>query len=157
MSRAFVKESDAAAIELPDRPVSHHPNLVTPAGLAAIEREVAHYAKAQAAALAAADKAAVAAAQRELRYWGARRATAQLVEPPADTSKVQFGATVTLRRQDGRGPGRTQIFRIVGEDEAEPSNGTLSHVSPLARALFGKAVGDSVEIAGDEVEILAVA
>jgi hypothetical protein len=39
--------------------------------------------------------------------------------------------TVTLRRDDGG----EQSFRIVGEDEADPSRGTLSHLSPLARAL----------------------
>ena len=157
MSRAFVKESDAEAIELPDRPISPHPNLVTPAGLEAIERELARYQEAHAAAVAAADKAAIAAAQRELRYWSARRASAQVIDPPADASRVQFGATVTIRRQNGReAKARTQTFRIVGEDEANPSQGTLSHVSPLARALYGKAVGDSVEIAGGEAEILAI-
>ena len=65
---------------------------------------------------------------------------------------MQFGATVALRRDDGR----TQTFHIVGEDEAEPARGTISHVSPLARALFGKAAGDVVEVAGGEVEILAI-
>jgi transcription elongation GreA/GreB family factor len=59
---------------------------------------------------------------------------------------------VTVRRDDGR----EQIFRIVGEDEAEPSKGTLSHVSPLARALFGKAVGDAAEVGGGAVEILRI-
>lgn len=65
---------------------------------------------------------------------------------------MHFGATVTVRRDDGR----TQTFRIVGEDEAEPARGTLSHVSPLARALFGKTVGDTVGVAGGEAEILAI-
>lgn len=86
MSRAFVKESDADPVELPDRPVSAHPNLVTTDGLAAIERETARFESAYAAAIAAADKAAMAAAQRELRYWRARRASAQAIEPPADHS-----------------------------------------------------------------------
>ncbi len=86
---------------------------------------------------------------------GRGRASAQLIAPPADKSKVHFGATVTVRRQNGNDPaGRTQTFRIVGEDEAEPSRGTLSHVSPLARALFGKAVGDTV--AGGAAEILRI-
>jgi len=152
MSRAFVKESDADTIELPDRPVSAHSNLVTAEGLAAIERELARHDAAHAAAVAAADKSAIAAAQRELRYWTARRTTAQVIAPPADKSRVHFGATVTVRRDDGR----RQTFRIVGEDEADPARGTLSHVSPLARALFGKTVGDSVELAGGEVEILAI-
>lgn len=152
MSRAFVKESDAEPIELPERPVSAHPNFVTPEGLAAIERELARLHAVHAAAMAADDKAAIATALRDLRYFTARRASAQVIEPPADKTKVHFGATVTVRRADGR----QQTFRIVGEDEAEPARGTLSHVSPLARALFGKAVGDTVEVAGGEAEILAI-
>ena len=153
MSRAFVKETDDATIELPERPVSPHPNLVTAAGLAALDREIERLTAAHATALASDDKAAAAAAARDLRYFNARRASAQIVEPAADRSTVQFGATVTVRR-DGA---RQQTFRIVGEDEAEPSRGTLSHASPLARALFGKAVGDIVEIAGGEAEILRIA
>jgi transcription elongation GreA/GreB family factor len=163
MSRAFIKESDADAIELPDRPVSEHPNFVTAAGLAAIERELARLDAAHTAAVAAGDKAAIAAVRRDLRYWTARRASAQVIErrgqpdssPQAGEQTddaMQFGATVTLRREDGR----MQTFRIVGEDEAEPARGTLSHVSPLARALFGKKVGDTVEVAGGEAEILAI-
>ncbi len=52
---------------------------------------------------------------------------------------------------------RRQTYRIVGEDEADPAKGTLSYVSPLARALMGKAVGDVVRMPnGDEVEIVAI-
>jgi transcription elongation GreA/GreB family factor len=56
-----------------------------------------------------------------------------------------------------RGDGRRQTFRIVGEDEADPARGTLSHVSPLARALFGKQVGDAIEVARSEAEIVEIA
>ena len=88
-----------------------------------------------------------------MRYWTARRATAQLVPAPSDRSKVHFGSTVTIVRNDGR----RQTFRIVGEDEADPAHGTLSHVSPLARALFGKQVGDTIEVAQKEAEIVEIA
>jgi transcription elongation GreA/GreB family factor len=152
MSRAFVKETDADTIDLPDRPVSPQPNFVTAEGFAEIERELEQLDAAHRAAVASGDKAATAAVQRELRYWTARRASAQVVEQTADKSTVHFGATVTVRRDDGR----TQSFRIVGEDEAEPSRGTLSHVAPLARALYGKTVGDTVEVAGGAAEILAI-
>ena len=151
MSRAFVRETDDI-VALPDRPISPHPNFVTPQGLTAIEHEIESCNTAHAAAVAQSDKAAIAAAQRELRYWTARRASAQVVPVPADKSKVYFGAVVSVRRGDGR----TQSYRIVGEDQAEPSRGTLSHVSPLARALFGKAVGDAVEFAGGDAEILDI-
>ena len=72
--------------------------------------------------------------------------------PPPDNAEVRFGAVVTIRREDGR----EQTFRLVGEDEADPAKGTLSYVSPLARALSGKSVGDAVEVAGGGAEIIAI-
>jgi transcription elongation GreA/GreB family factor len=53
------------------------------------------------------------------------------VRPAGSAGQTSFGTTVTLRRNDGR----EQSFRIVGEDEADPSRGTVSYVSPLARAV----------------------
>jgi transcription elongation GreA/GreB family factor len=153
MSRAFVKDLEDAVEELPDRPISPHSNLVTPEGLAHIEAEVARLQQEHAAAHDANDRAALARAARDLRYWTARRASAQLVTAPSDRSKVHFGATVSIVRDDGR----RQTFRIVGEDEADPAHGTLSHVSPLARALFGKEAGDTVEVANSQAEIVEIA
>ncbi len=151
MSRAFVKEDAGGDEALPDRPVSTHPNYVTPEGLALIDAELARL---HAAAVEAGDdRAARAAVERDLRYWRARRANAEVVPPPADTTTVRFGSTVTIVRDDGR----QQVWRIVGEDEADPKEGTLSHVSPLARALIGKAVGDTVPIADGEAEIVGIA
>jgi seryl-tRNA(Sec) selenium transferase len=95
MSRAFVKEVEYEINDLPDRPVSTHPNYVTAEGLAAIERTLSRFEAANKAAIAKNDRTAMAATQRELRYWIARRSTAKVVEPTADKSKVQFGATVT--------------------------------------------------------------
>ena len=83
-----------------------------------------------------------------LRYWTARRATAQVVNPPAAPSEVAFGTTVTIARDDGR----RQTWRIVGEDEADPTRGTLSYVSPVARALIGKRVGDVVRAGNAELK-----
>ncbi|HZD27937.1 MAG TPA: transcription elongation factor GreA [Xanthobacteraceae bacterium] len=153
MSRAFVKNLDDTVEELPDRPISSHPNLVTAEGLARIEAEVARLQQEHAAAHAANDRTALARAARDLRYWTARRASAQLVPAPSDRGKVHFGATVTIVRDDGR----RQTFHIVGEDEADPAHGTLSHVSPLARALFGKQVGDTVVVAKSQAEIVEIA
>jgi transcription elongation GreA/GreB family factor len=86
------------------------------------------------------DRASITAAARDLRYWNARRATARVVSYTGDAGQVRFGAVVTIVREDGR----EQTFRIVGEDEADPSQGSISHISPLARSLFGKRVGDVV-------------
>ena len=153
MSRAFVKETDAdAALDLPDRPVSEHPNDVTAEGLAQIEAAYAAAQSAHAEAEVAGDRAAMAQAARDIRYWNARRATAHVVPDPEDTTEIRFGSTVTIVRNDGR----QQTFRIVGEDEAEPSRGTLSHASPLARALFGKKIGDVVPAGHGEAEIVAI-
>jgi transcription elongation GreA/GreB family factor len=154
MSRAFVKEQDGADVgeDLPERPVSQHPNYVTAHGLALIEAELERLHADHAAAQASENRLALAKAARDLRYWTSRRATAQVIPAPDDATAVHFGSTVTLSRDDGR----TQTFRIVGEDEADPSTGTLSHVSPLARALFGKKVGDVVRAGQAEVEIVAI-
>jgi len=107
MSRAVIKEVEPKAIELPDRSVSSHPNLVTAKGLAAIERTLSRFEEVNKAAIAKNDRLAIAATQRELRYWKARRPVAAVIEPSADKSKVHFGATVTVGRDDGR----TRTFR----------------------------------------------
>ena len=157
MSVAFTREEDleATAADLPDRPISPHPNLVTPEGLAKIETALAAaraaYSAAQAHGSIEADRTAMARATRDLRYWSARRATAQLIETPAD-GRVRFGGSVTIEREDGR----RQTWRITGEDEADPAAGSVSHVSPLARAVIGKRVGDEAVVAGQTVEIVAV-
>jgi transcription elongation GreA/GreB family factor len=158
MAVAFTREEDyeSQAADLPDRPVSPHPNLVTATGLAAIEAELAAaraaYSAAQAEGGVSTDRTAMARATRDLRYWSARRASAQLTEPPAQPDKVQFGRIVEFERDDGR----RQTYRIVGEDEADPANGSVSYVSPLARALLNKAVGEVALVNGAEIEVIGV-
>ncbi|MDI6624177.1 MAG: transcription elongation factor GreA [Brevundimonas sp.] len=157
MSVAFTREEDleATAADLPDRPISPHPNLVTLEGLAAIEAALAAaraaYNAAQSKGSIEADRTAMARATRDLRYWSARRASAQLVETISD-GRVRFGGSVVIEREDGR----RQTWRITGEDEADPAAGSVSHVSPLAVALIGKRVGDEATVAGQTVEIVAV-
>src|ERR1700759_453619 len=115
MAVAFTREEDyeSRAADLPDRPISAHPNLVTASGLAAIEAELAAaraaYAAAQAEGGVSTDRTAMARATRDLRYWAARRGSAQLTEPEPEDGKVQFGRTVEIEREDGR----RQAFRIT--------------------------------------------
>ena len=91
------------------------------------------------------DDPARTAAARDLRYWRARRASAEVVPDPAGTpDEVAFGSVVKVRRGDKS----TATYRIVGEDEADPREGLLSYTSPLAQALLGAAVGDEVEVGG---------
>jgi transcription elongation GreA/GreB family factor len=71
---------------------------------------------------------------------------------PASAESVAFGSTVTFNRADGR----VQKYRIVGEDEAEPKAGSISYVSPVAKLLMGKSVGDVVGTGAQELEIVAI-
>ncbi|MFC0219634.1 transcription elongation factor GreA [Pseudochelatococcus lubricantis] len=57
--------------------------------------------------------------------------------------KIKFGATVKLIDEDTE---QEKVYQIVGEPEANVSLGKVSIASPIARALIGKAVGDSVEV-----------
>ncbi|PPC86399.1 MAG: transcription elongation factor [Hyphomicrobium sp.] len=154
MSRAFVREPDGtdAFEELPDKLISQHRNLVTSEGLQLIETEVARLEAAHANAQAANDRGEIARVARDLRYWTQRRLTAELAPQPSDLETVQFDSKVTIVRDDGR----RMTYRIVGEDEADPSKGTLSYVAPLAQALLGKSVGDGVHVGSADVEIVAI-
>ena len=158
MSVAFTKEGDtenAAAIDLPDRPISPHPNIVTPHGLAQLEAAVARarlaYTANQVSEAQEGDRRALARAARDLRYFAARLASAQVVMPKAGAI-VRFGSRVTIERADGR----RQTLQLVGEDEADPAAGTISYVAPLARALLGKERGDIAPVADAEVEIVDI-
>jgi transcription elongation GreA/GreB family factor len=152
VSRAFVNETENDTAGLPDRPISPHRNLVTETGLAGIEAALDRFETAHRAAADNGDREAAGITLRELRSWRARRASAEVVRPSEDKSKASFGMTVTLRRDDGR----EQIFKIVGEDEADPSRGTVSYVSPLARAVLTHASGERVVFATSEALILDV-
>ena len=52
--------------------------------------------------------------------------------------------------------GASQVFRLVGEDEADAAQGLLSWVSPLAQALLGREVGDAVAFQGAPAEIVSI-
>lgn len=160
MSVAFTKEDSAETASetmLPDRPISDAPNLVTPEGLAALERQLEDARAAYEAANAVEDinerRRQAANPLRDLRYFSERVRTAQLMPKPEGKDVVAFGSTVTFSRDDGR----VQTYRIVGEDEAEPKSGSISYVSPIARALVGKGVGDLVTVGEQELEITAIA
>lgn len=154
MSRAFVKERDDLPPDAPpELQVSAHPNLVTPRGLSLIERKLFELNETLAASP---DAAAKARLLRDLRYWTQRRASARLVEHNARDNEVAFGSEVTIRRHNGP----PETWQIVGEDEADPSHGRISHTSPIAAALIGARAGETVEVEGRkpplELEILAV-
>jgi transcription elongation factor GreA len=81
---------------------------------------------------------------------------AEVIEPPRDGNRITFGSTVLLRNADGR----DVRYQIVGSDEADPASGRISILSPIARTLIGKEVGDEVKAqapgGAKTFEILAV-
>ena len=160
MSVAFTKEDSAETASetlLPDRPLSPHPNLVTEAGLKALEFQLHEAREAYETAQKIEDvnerRRQAASPLRDARYFAARVRTAQVIASPTSTDSVAFGSTVTFRRDDGR----VQTYRIVGEDEADPKAGSISFVSPVATLLMGRAVGDVVGASDKELEIIAIA
>jgi transcription elongation GreA/GreB family factor len=160
LSVAFTKEESAetaSETQLPDRPISTHANLVTEAGLKALELQLRQAREAYEATQQIEDvnerRRQAAVPSRDMRYFSARVRTAQVVADPVTNDVVTFGSTVTFSRGDGR----VQTYRIVGEDEADPKAGSISFVSPVARSIMGKAVGDVVGSGPQEIEIVAIA
>lgn len=164
MSRGFVREDDLelAGTDLPERPISELPNYVTPNGLTQLkeienslldERELLAQKKEDPTAVQR-----LAMVDRDLRYVQARLEQAILVEVPKDQAPttVVFGTTVTVEDDEGE----QHHFQIVGEDEADIALNTVSYASPLAKALIGHKVGDSVRWkrpAGDlNLEIMTI-
>lgn len=154
MSRAFTREddSDNAIADIGERPISQHRNLVTGAGLAAIDKAVADLREDLARAEAEGNREKIALVSRDMRYWNARRETAELSVPEPDSKVVRFGMTVTIEDDEGA----KKTWHIVGEDEADAASGSISHVSPMALALFGKAVGEVATVNGKDWEIVAI-
>lgn len=153
MSRAFVKELDGKAGEdLPELALSPHRNLVTASGLEQIETTLRRLETDLAAARTADDAALVARIERDLRYFRQRKSTAEVVPVSSPADRVRFGRRVQLET----GSGELVEFRIVGEDESDPSRGLISYVSPLAESLMGCSVGDRLPYRGGEAEIVAI-
>lgn len=176
MSRGFVKEDDLehAGTDVPERPISAHPNYVTANGYKQLQAEAARLEQVIAALKTQKDdqqaQQALAIANRDLRYIAARLETALLISTALETNihaasrasdlmvpeKIVFGATVTVEDEDGK----THSYAIVGEDEADIKLDKVSWISPLAKALIGQKVGDNVvwaRPAGNTVlEIIAV-
>ncbi|PPC75734.1 transcription elongation factor GreAB [Pokkaliibacter plantistimulans] len=143
MSRAFVKEDSDQPETLPDRPISDLPNYMTATGyqqmqqtLAELEQQLDQL-KTSSSFTANAERPML---ERDLRYCRQRLQSAQLLSAPAQTDKISFGCQVSFVDADER----HFQFRIVGEDEADAEQGTISWASPLARALLGKQQGDAV-------------
>ncbi|HEX2827223.1 MAG TPA: GreA/GreB family elongation factor [Burkholderiales bacterium] len=148
MSRAFVKESDddLSAGELPERPVPPHVNYVTPKGLEQLQARLRELEERHEAVKREADEGSEARQKlreidRDLRYFRAQLERATLVDTanqPRD--QVVFGSIVKIEDEEGA----EHEFNIVGDDEADVAAGKISWASPLARAMIGAKIGDTV-------------
>ena len=161
MSRAFVKGSDEElAAALPERPLSAEPNYVTVHGLAALRarlKELQDERDRLAAAAEPMEKQRLLEVKRDIRYFGAQIERATVVDPAGQPrEEVHFGASVTITDEHGK----THTFHIVGDDEADVAAGSISWASPLARAMIGAKVGETVKwqrpAGASEVEIVAI-
>lgn len=150
MSRGFVKEDDLehAGTDIPERPMSAHPNYVTATGYAQLQAQATSLEQAIHKLKAKKDDAQaqqqLAIANRDLRYVAARLEHALLTKPYAASNlmpeNIVFGATVMVEDESGD----THTYQIVGEDEADIKLNKVSWTSPLASALIGQKLGDSV-------------
>jgi transcription elongation factor GreB len=79
---------------------------------------------------------------KRINFLKGRLERAKIIDPKRQSGdKVDFGATVTIQDDEGR----SKTWTILGEDEADPSSGKISWLSPLGRALMNKLVGDYTE------------
>jgi transcription elongation factor GreB len=150
MSRAFTKE------DAPSGPVLIPPraplppgatNYVTPRGLSLLHAERAELEK-ERAALDTDDgdederKRALAVVAGRLADLEARIGSARVVTHDPPPAEVRFGATVTLVTDDGQ----ERRFTIVGVDEAATDPSRVAFFAPIARAVTGHSVGDTIPL-----------
>ncbi len=170
MSRAFVRESDVP--QLPELPPQLSPlppgakNYLTPGGAQRLQTELQQLLTEKRPPLAAAPaddidaKRELQVLDQRIRYLQESLRTAEIATPPSgaeDTGVVRFGATVTVRENDGS---ETQ-YRIVGVDETDLDRNWVSWLSPIARALMNARLGQRVQFRAPrgvkELEIVAIA
>lgn len=150
MSVAFRRESDEEHLEPKfELPIPAGPNRVTARGLRLIEERIAEL---KASIAHSNDPAKIGSLQRDLRYWQTRQVTADLAPVPSG-SRVELGTEVRFAMN-----GKAKTLRIVGDDEAAPSEGSISFNAPLSRAMLGAREGDLLSFGNDEdaIEILGV-
>jgi transcription elongation factor GreB len=179
MNKAFVKEQDD--VEDDDLPEAKAlpagtKNYLTPGGYAALRDELAHLmneerpAMVQIVSWAASNgdrsengdylygKKRLREIDRRMRFLTKRLELAEVVDPALQTNREQvfFGATVLYANQEGQ----EQRVTIVGVDEAEPLQGRISWISPVARALTKAKLGDTVTLRTpggiEELDILEI-
>jgi len=80
---------------------------------------------------------------KRLRFLSKKIDDSVVIDPASqEGSKIQFGATVFLKDEDGQ----EKIISIVGIDESDPKSGLVSWISPIAKSMLGKEVGDGINV-----------
>ncbi|MEJ7732731.1 MAG: GreA/GreB family elongation factor [Polyangiaceae bacterium] len=168
MSKGFTKDdaTDEPLVVPARAPLPEGtPNYVTPRGLGLLREEHAAMsaarAREQAAAAVDGDRDAAHRATVLATRIGeleVRLSSAELVDPATQPhDQIRFGAVVTVQPEEGA----ARSYRIVGVDEADVSEGRVAFVSPVARALLGKRVGDVTVLRSprgeEELEVTAIA
>jgi transcription elongation factor GreB len=159
MSKAFTRESDeSGGDEIPSTRPSLPPgttNYITPQGAERLTQRLDNLleTRRQSSDAVNSDVRKLDATIRALQQTLSSVVVAQ---PSPNPEKVVFGTTVRIRHQNGE----EETYRIVGVEEADPENGSISWLSPLARALLSRKVGDKVRFrtpAGlDELTMLSI-
>jgi transcription elongation factor GreB len=161
MSKAFTREDGGDQDDAPERPLGPElppgvKNYVTPEGAARLRAELDRLTHAERPG-AAAEPAALREIDRRIAFLARRLEAAEVIDPAAQPpGRVLFGATVTVRAEDGG----ERRYRLVGVDEADPRRGDVSWRSPIAAALLGGQAGDVVTVRSprgdEELEIVDV-
>lgn len=158
MSKAFTREDDAPELPLPARQASALPpgakNYMTPDGAERLRNEIARLLEQRRTTDAPEARRLL---DNQIRNLEKSLNSATIVEPPPQPwTQVRFGATVTVRDQNGE----EFQYRIVGVDETDIDRGWVSWCSPIARALLNANLGQRIALkvpAGDlELDILAI-
>jgi transcription elongation factor GreB len=151
MSKAFTRESDdEAEVVPPPRPALPFgvKNYVTRAGADRLREELVRL-------LADHSEATKHTREARIRQLQEILPTLVIAEPPAEKDVVRFGARITVQRRGG-----SETYRLVGVDETDLDANEISWISPLAKSLLGKRVGDRVRFGGpseaEEIVLLAV-
>ncbi len=160
MSRGFVKEDDQEEVPMvPQRAYLPDgvPNFVTRNGMEQLlaEKEALISEKDNVGSSNENEKRiALNYINAKLQLLNNRIADARVVDlTEQPQNEIRFGATVTLKTEVS---GKTQIFQITGVDEANIARGKISFISPLAKALINKKVGDTIALKRDREEIIYV-
>ena len=151
MSKAFTRESDdeSGAEEIPSLRPQLPPgtrNYITREGADRLKQRLSDLLEMKQTLAARSNEAGPASEADQRKLETAIRSLQQILdsviiaEIPADQEKIAFGATVMVRH----GNGEAAAYHIVGVEEADPERGSISWVSPLARALLSRRVGDQI-------------